>query len=490
MFYVPLVYVLADERVPAPGAVRERLLVRHGRRVPELAARLQHACSTSPRSERLTLETLVSHGATLPMNMMFVLVMAAWLFKSPSWAKRLLLPVIAVPVFVVYLVSDRRAAIVGLVAAVIMLCVVLFWTRRRAFWVVVPALVILGGAYIAAFWHNANSSLGGPAQAVKAVITAERGGPEGPVVGPLPTGRGRRHHRHHPLEPLFGVGFGQKFLRPYPLPAITTFLLAEYQHAQLDPVDLDEGRDRRLRRHDLPVRQDAATRGPGHPADGEDRYAGDDDRVGRLRARLRDLRLRRHRLGRPEHGAARSRGMAQIDSVVGLRSGRRGHRRHAGRVAEEPLDDVEAGAGPEPEPRARPVPNACRAPSPSAEHHHVHRAPGLRRHPHVQPRGPAPARARRAGEPDLPARRTSRWSSCPTARPTAPTSTSPTHRPRPRADRTSPRPTRARPRPATEAWSWPRATIVLFVDDDVVADPCLVEAAPREPRRRPTATPS
>ena len=157
------------------------------------------------------------------------MILSAWMFKSPSWAKRVLLPVVAVPVFVVYLVSDRRAAIVGLLAAVILLCVVLFWTRRRAFWVVVPTLLILGARTRRAFWHNSSSSLGGPAQAVKAVISPGqvdqkdqssdlyRRVEDADIIATIRSNR------------LFGVGFGQKFLRPYPLPAITTFLLAEYQ---------------------------------------------------------------------------------------------------------------------------------------------------------------------------------------------------------------------------------------------------------------------
>jgi O-antigen ligase len=178
-------------------------------------------------AERLELESFVSHGATLPMNAMFILVVAAWICRSTSWAKRLVLPLMAVPVFVVYLASDRRAAFIGLIGGLILLCIVLWWTRRRAFWIVIPPLVLVGAGYMAAFWSS-TSDLGKPVQAAKTVIAPDQ-----------VTEKDQNSDLYRQVEnanitatirsnPLVGVGFGRPFLKPHPLPWISPFLLADY----------------------------------------------------------------------------------------------------------------------------------------------------------------------------------------------------------------------------------------------------------------------
>ena len=178
-------------------------------------------------AERLTLDSLVSHGATLPMNALFIMVLGAWLFRNGSWVKRLLLPIMGVPVFIVYLASDRRSAIVGLLGAIAMLFIVLFWTRRRAFWRVVPPILLLGVVYVGAFWNNTTET-GGPAQAVKAVIAPGQVSKNDQLSDMYRRIENADIVFTIKANRLLGVGFGKPFLRPYPLPAITNFLLADY----------------------------------------------------------------------------------------------------------------------------------------------------------------------------------------------------------------------------------------------------------------------
>jgi O-Antigen ligase len=174
------------------------------------------------------MESFVSHGATLSMNAMLVLVAGAWMFRRSSWAWRAFLPFMLVPVAYMYMVSERRAAFVALVAAIGMLGIVLMWTNRRLFWRIAPMVLILGTLYTAAFWNDETTSTGFPAQAVKSVIAPDE-----------VSDRNQGSDFYRIVEkqdilatvssnPIMGIGFGHAFLRPYPLPTITPFLLEPY----------------------------------------------------------------------------------------------------------------------------------------------------------------------------------------------------------------------------------------------------------------------
>jgi hypothetical protein len=179
------------------------------------------------KAQLASMESLVQHGATLPMNALFVLIAGTWLFKGTSRFKRIVLPIIAMPVVLAYLYSQRRAAIVALIAAVLVLFAVLYRTNRRVFLRLAPAVLVLGGLYTAAFW-NSSGSLGFPAQAVKSVIAPSS-----------LSARDQSSDYYRVVEttdilytirssPLTGIGFGQKFYRPIALPGISSFLLSDY----------------------------------------------------------------------------------------------------------------------------------------------------------------------------------------------------------------------------------------------------------------------
>jgi O-antigen ligase len=178
-------------------------------------------------ADRQSLESLVEHGATLPMNALFTLMLAAWMFKGSSTAKRVFLPLMAVPVVTVYLISERRAAIIGLIASVILLFVVLYWYRRKVFWVIAPIFLVVSVGYLGAFW-NSQSSLGAPALAAKSVLAPEQLDEKDQSSDLYRKVENANIVATIRANPLTGVGFGNKFDRPYPLPFITPFLLADY----------------------------------------------------------------------------------------------------------------------------------------------------------------------------------------------------------------------------------------------------------------------
>jgi hypothetical protein len=179
-------------------------------------------------AQREQLQSIVSHGATLPMNALLVLLLASLMFPGGSLARRALLPFMLVPLAYIYILSERRAAFIALIAALGLLGITLFWTNRAAFWKVVPVVLVVGTLYTAAFWSDETSSAGFPAQAIKSVIAP------GEV-----SDRNQSSDQYRILEkydlvftmkssPVLGIGFGKPFLRPAPLPPIAPFLLEPY----------------------------------------------------------------------------------------------------------------------------------------------------------------------------------------------------------------------------------------------------------------------
>jgi hypothetical protein len=171
-------------------------------------------------------EAITEHSAAIHMNTLFVLFIAAWLFKA-SYSKRLVLPLLVPPVLITYLVTQRRAAFVALALALVILLIALYFERRHLFWFIIPFLAIGGLLYLAAFW-NESGVLGAPAQAIKTVIAPDQ---------LSQTDQSSNYYRF--LEnvnisftihnaPLLGVGFGQKFHVIMPLPDISIFVWYEY----------------------------------------------------------------------------------------------------------------------------------------------------------------------------------------------------------------------------------------------------------------------
>jgi hypothetical protein len=227
VLYLPLGYVLLMNLVDrAEQYVRLYALVMLAVFINSILALINLAQLSE--EQRKSMESFIAHGATLPMNTMLVLLAASWLFKNTSGIRRAVLPFALIPVVYVYLVSERRAAFVALLGAIIVLGVFMFWTKRQTFWKVAPVVLVLLGAYTAAFWNNEHASIGFPAQAIKSVISPSE-----------VSDRNQDSDLYRIIEkndivatirssPILGIGFGHAFLRPIPLPPINQFLLAPY----------------------------------------------------------------------------------------------------------------------------------------------------------------------------------------------------------------------------------------------------------------------
>ena len=164
-------------------------------------------------------ESIAEHGAAIHLNTLVVASLAVWIYKS-SRLKRILLPLTIPFVLPGYIAMQRRAAFVTLGIAFVLVLALLFRGRRRLFWRIAPAFIILSGGYVAAFWSS-QSTLAVPAQAIKSVFAAQ-----------LSSARDQNSNNYRVLEnqditftihqhPLTGIGFGQKFSMVVPLPDLS-----------------------------------------------------------------------------------------------------------------------------------------------------------------------------------------------------------------------------------------------------------------------------
>lgn len=175
-----------------------------------------------PAADREELQNLNEHGAAIGVDLVFVLLATSLAYRGVSWRARGALLAASIPLMWAYLVSQRRAAIVALGVAFVLWAVMIFCRQRRTFWKVVPIATLVVIGYTGAFW-NSQSTAGFPAQAIKTVVAPDQA-----------SERDQSSDLYREFEtlnlaatvraaPVFGIGFGQPFLRPYPLPDISFF---------------------------------------------------------------------------------------------------------------------------------------------------------------------------------------------------------------------------------------------------------------------------
>jgi len=178
-------------------------------------------------AERDAMESLVDHGSAAFMSVVLLVAIAAWLLPRTPTAVRWAMTVVAVPVAWVWIASQRRAAVIALAAAIILLAILLSKLNRRRLMTLGPIVLVAVVCYVGAFWSS-QSSIGFPAQALKTVV----------APGEI-SDRDANSDLYRKVEnidisatirarPITGMGFGQKFLRPLPLPDISFFQFYEY----------------------------------------------------------------------------------------------------------------------------------------------------------------------------------------------------------------------------------------------------------------------
>jgi hypothetical protein len=226
LIYLPLAYLLVVNVCRTTADYRRMFWAAVAGVFVQSLLSLNYLLRLSP-SRRDGLESLNEHGSAIGMNLVLTMTVLALVYRGVSWRVRLTLIGISVPVLWVYLVNERRAAFIGLAAAMILLAVILFWRQRRTFWKVVPISVIVFLGYTGAFWHS-TSSVGFPSQAVKSVISpnslsaADRSSDDYRKIEIYDLNYTIRS------SPITGQGFGKPFLRPIPLADISFFEFNAY----------------------------------------------------------------------------------------------------------------------------------------------------------------------------------------------------------------------------------------------------------------------
>ena len=226
LILLPLTYLLAVNICRDRQDYRRMFAVCLAAVVLQAGLSLQYL-STLSQVAREELESLNEHGSSIGMNVLFMTTIAALAYRGVRWGVRVGLVLACVPVMWVYLVAQRRAAVVALVVGFTMFAVMIFWRQRRTFWKVVPIVTVLAVGYLGAFWQS-DSSAAFPAQAVKSVIAPDQASPED-----LSSDLYRQLEKLNisatvRASPALGIGFGQAFYRPYSLADISFFEYEAY----------------------------------------------------------------------------------------------------------------------------------------------------------------------------------------------------------------------------------------------------------------------
>jgi hypothetical protein len=220
LLYLPVVYVLVTNLILKPEQYRRLFFA------AMVAIGIQSVFSLNfylhlSEEKKRNLETLSEHSATVHMNTLFLLMLALLLFDGTK-TKRRWLALLAVPVVVAYLLSQRRAAMVAMVVGLVLLFGVLFHRRRRIFWLVTPAGVVMSLAFVLATW-NAGGAIGMPATAVKSVLFPDQLSEEDLISNIYRDLEAFNLWVTVRSDPIRGFGFGHKFIVAAPMPDISKF---------------------------------------------------------------------------------------------------------------------------------------------------------------------------------------------------------------------------------------------------------------------------
>jgi O-antigen ligase len=161
------------------------------------------------------------------ISVVILAALAVWLLPGAPRSMKWLVPLAVIPVGWVWLVSQRRAAVVALAVAIILLGLVLAKLNPRRLRKIAPIVALLTVAYLGAFW-NSHSLLGFPADALKSVISPEEVSEKDQSSDVYRTVENFDIAATIHAKPLTGLGFGQRFYRPIPLPDISFFPFYEF----------------------------------------------------------------------------------------------------------------------------------------------------------------------------------------------------------------------------------------------------------------------
>jgi O-antigen ligase len=218
---VPVTYVLVLNCCTSTRQIRSLMWIAMASVVVHALLSVQYL-TTLTSDERESLTDLNEHSASVHINVLVMLVLMAFLLRGVRPTVRMWLLLASIAPAYIWMVNQRRSAVVGLAFAVILFVHLLRRHQRRTFRWFVPLLLVVTAGYLGAFW-NATSGIGLPAQAVKTVIAGDdlssddRGSDLYRII--------ENYDLNYTIRssPLFGVGFGREFYRPIPLSDISVF---------------------------------------------------------------------------------------------------------------------------------------------------------------------------------------------------------------------------------------------------------------------------
>jgi hypothetical protein len=170
------------------------------------------------------LERIAEHSNSIHLNGLFVMLMACWIYRGSVKMRAALMA--ALPVLLItFVANQRRAAFITLIIAMCVIAIVLYFERRRAFWLIIPPLAVLAALYVAAFW-NSSSMIAQPVRAIRSVVAPTQGSRDDSSNDYRLIENANIQFTVH-QAPLTGVGFGNKFYIIWPMPQIG-FIWWEY----------------------------------------------------------------------------------------------------------------------------------------------------------------------------------------------------------------------------------------------------------------------
>ncbi len=177
--------------------------------------RLDYSEGTSP----------LAHTAALQINMLFLALVATIVLRRKAAGAIALLTIASAPTLGIYIIAQRRSAIVAMLLGVLLLGVILHQVDRRRFKILAPIVIVAGVLYTGAFW-NADGGVGIGAQTIRNIVAPDSksySDANSDLYRDIETFNLQVTIRS---SPILGLGYGQDFLQPIPLPRIANFIFA------------------------------------------------------------------------------------------------------------------------------------------------------------------------------------------------------------------------------------------------------------------------
>lgn len=226
IFYLPLMLVLTTNLITERGHITVVMWLVAVALLLESMIGIIKFLSMSGGSTNLLAAAFMEHSAAVHMNSLFVFLIGLWIFRAPMKSRAAAL-MIAFPVLFTYLLSQRRSAFFSLLMAFAFLAFILYRENRSVFWIIVPAVVILFGVYLLAFWNN-NGLLGFAARAVKSQFAPDQSSMRDQYSDIYRLMENFNIRYTIRQAPLLGIGFGKMFTMILPLPDISFFVWYRY----------------------------------------------------------------------------------------------------------------------------------------------------------------------------------------------------------------------------------------------------------------------